>query len=104
MNGQMERIARETAYTLTNSETTTPAVDMSGCAFGEIHFPASYGSTTVTAYSYSTLHGWLPYATTLTIVTPGVVQFPTEWAAAKVLRLKTNADSSDKSVAVILKS
>lgn len=92
--------------TLYNSLNATgyKEIDMESYVVGEIHIPASFVSTTITAYSYSeALGGWRAHDTTLTVAPSKVYAFPAEWAAAKDLQLVSNADDSSRPVGIILK-
>lgn len=100
----MEWKTREIELALTTSSSTSPAFSFVDAVAGEIHTPASFASVTITAYGYNeTNETWTAYDTTLTVAAQKIHPFPIEWAAAKKLRLVTDADDSSRPVIVITK-
>lgn len=105
-----QAISRDFAWeklTLTNSETTTPDLNKTGYAFGEIYIPSGSSITTLTYYStprpetepgppaYS--DEWMPcqdssgVAVTQTVAASKCYPLPVAIAGAGMIRIKANA-------------
>jgi hypothetical protein len=94
----------EYSRNLTTSSSTSPGFSYADSVAGEIHTPASFASTTITAYGYNETNGaWTAYDTTLTVEAQKIYPMPVEWAAADKLKLVTNADDSLRPVIIMLK-
>lgn len=92
-----------TLYDSLNESGYVP-IDMQSHVLAEIHIPASFASTTITAYSYSeALGAWKAHDTTLTVAASKVYSLPPEWSASKLLQLVTDADDSSRPVGIITK-
>lgn len=94
----------EYAQQLTTSASTSPPFSYADSVAGEIHTPASFASTTITAYGYNSTNAtWTAYDTTLTVAAQKIYPFPVEWAAADKLRLVTNSDDSSRTAIIMIK-
>lgn len=100
----MEWKVKQLERALTTSSGTSPEFSFVDAVAGEVIVPASFVSTTITAYGWDSINeAWVPYATTLTVAASGIYPFPVEWAAADKLKLVTNSDDSSRPVVVATK-